>query len=155
MFGLESGVLVGRDGVANVEVVRIEILPGATASGADVTYSYQVTLSQPVEHVDDNIENSALLSGVQFQATDDEGDVITGSISVTIVDDVPTANADATPTAEDTAVTFNVIANDDAGCRCACDADSGFGCACRLAALGSWRTATSRSRLRTGSRALR
>ena len=116
-------------------MVRIAILTGATASGADVTYSYQVTLSQPVKHVDDESENSALLSGVQFQATDDEGDVITGSISVTIVDDVPTANADVTTTAEDTAVTFNVITNDDRWCGCACDADCGIACgSCRLAA---------------------
>jgi len=110
-FGLESGALVGRDSVTNAEVIRIAILAGATAAGTDVTYSYQVTLSQPVKHVDDNSENTALLTGVQFRATDDEGDFITGTVNVSVVDDVPEAVADATTTAEDTAVTYNVITN--------------------------------------------
>jgi hypothetical protein len=114
-FALESGVLVGRDSVTNTEVIRVAILSGATALGTDVTYSYQVTLSQPVKHVDDESENSALLTGVQFQATDDEGDIVTGTVSVTIVDDVPTAVADTTTTAEDTAVVYNVLTNDVAG----------------------------------------
>ncbi len=108
-FALESGVLVGRSTADNSEVIRIAILTGATASGTDVTYSYQVTLSQPVKHVDDESENSKLLTGVTFKATDDEGDFITGTVSVTIVDDVPTATNDTNLVDEAGTVTGNVL----------------------------------------------
>ena len=78
-FALDgAGALVGTVDGGATEVIRIEILTGASAAGTDVTYSYKVTLSQPVKHVDDESENSALLSGVTFTATDSDGDTVHG-----------------------------------------------------------------------------
>jgi VCBS repeat-containing protein len=113
-FGLEGGALVGRDSVTNAEVIRIAVTGAVSGPGAgDVTYSYSTTLSQPLKHAAGAVENSAVLSGVTFQATDKDGDPVQGSFSVTVVDDVPQANADGPVTpAEDTAVTFSVVGND-------------------------------------------
>ena len=87
-FALVGGALVGSANGA--EVIRIEITNALAGPGAgEVTYSYSVTLSQPVEHADGNLENSDLLSGVTFRVTDSDTDQQTGTFNVTVVDDVP------------------------------------------------------------------
>ena len=119
VFVLESGVLVGRSGGA--EVIRIEI-SGAVAgpNAGDVTYTYSTTVSQPIKHVASGSEDSVTLTGVTFEVTDSETDTATGSFNVTVVDDVPSLNVtkgddagvvlvtqdaetDGVPTAEDVA----------------------------------------------------
>ncbi|MBN7761838.1 cadherin-like domain-containing protein [Nitratireductor aquibiodomus] len=112
-FALEGGVLVGRSAGDNSEVVRIEVLAGATASGSDVTYDYKVTLSAPVRHPVNHTEDSVTLSGVSFTATDSDGDPVPVTVDVTVVDDVPSAVDDvATQGAENTAFTINAFDND-------------------------------------------
>ena len=60
----------------------------------EVSYTYSTTLSQPIKHTSldgqplDNSENSALLSGVTFEVTDNDADTTQGTFSVTIVDDI-------------------------------------------------------------------
>ncbi|TCS19698.1 T1SS-143 domain-containing protein/predicted secreted protein (type I secretion substrate), partial [Aminobacter aminovorans] len=116
-FGLESGALVGRDSVTNVEVIRIAVTGAVSGPGAgDVTYTYSTTLSQPIKHTAGAIENSAVLSGVTFQATDKDGDPVQGTFSVTVVDDVPQANATTAATVlDDEAQPGGITANEAPG----------------------------------------
>ena len=76
-----------------------------------LTYSYSVTLSQPLLHVDGSpVENNLVLQNVTFHVTDSDGDTSTGAFDVTIVDDAPQANADADTAPNDgTDATGNVI----------------------------------------------
>ena len=120
-FALVGGELVGT--ANGVEVMVISITNAVAGPGAgQVTYTYEAELLQPVQHADvGNNENTDLLSGVQFQVTDSDGDQATGSFNVTVVDDVPSidvtqtnetgvtlttqdAETDGNPTAQDTAV---------------------------------------------------
>ena len=90
-FALVGGKLVGSVDGGETPVITIEILSGATQSGNTVSYSYLVTLHQPIQHSDPNGEDSELLSGVTFQATDLSGDSVQGSFNVTVFDDIPVA----------------------------------------------------------------
>ena len=113
-FALSSGDLVGTVSGGVTEVIRIHIVSAVAGPGGQVTYTYSTTLSQPVEHADGALpENSELLTGVTFRATDSDGDPIQDTFDVTIVDDVPQAVADTTTTGEDTQITYNVITNGD------------------------------------------
>src|SRR5439155_12928898 len=113
-FALVGGDLVGAGSGGATEVSRLHMVSavGGPLAG-DVTYTYSATLSRPLEHADGLLENSITLTGVTFQATDKDGDPVQGTFNVTIVDDVPQAVADTRSTAEDTAVTYNVITNGD------------------------------------------
>jgi T1SS-143 domain-containing protein len=96
-FALEAGALVGRDSVTSDVVIRIAVQPAPTLSGTEVTYSYVVTLSEPVKHPtldggpEDDSENFTLLSGVRFEAVDSDGDPVQGTVDVRIFDDIPVA----------------------------------------------------------------
>ena len=108
-FALDgSGDLVGSAGAT--EVIRIHITGASLTNVAtgEVSYTYSTTLSQPIKHTSldgqplDNSENSALLSGVTFEVTDNDADTTQGTFSVTIVDDI------ALPIAPDPLVGSNV-----------------------------------------------
>ena len=111
VFALEAGTgdLVGKDG--STEVIRIHITGASLTNAAtgEVTYTYSTTLSQPIKHASldgqpgDNSENSALLSGVTFEVTDNDTSTTQGTFNVTIVDDVPvqTAGTEAKTVYED------------------------------------------------------
>ena len=98
MFALDgSGDLVGTVSAGASEVIRIHLVSAAAGPGAgDVTYTYSTTLSQPLEHADGALENAITLTGVTVQVTDSDSDTLPVSFDVTIVDDVPQANADGT-----------------------------------------------------------
>ncbi len=118
-FALVGGVLVGSSN--GNEVIRIEITGAVNGAGAgEVVYSYSVTLLQPVRHATPGLEDTAVLSGVQFRVTDSDSTSSTGSFNVTILDDVPSvdvikgndstvllttrdAYTDGTPTQQDSA----------------------------------------------------
>ena len=89
-FALVGGKLVGSAG--GVTVLTLEVT-GASVAGSNVTYTYKVTLEQPVKHPAGSGENTDLLSGVTFEVTDADGSKAQGSFSVTVVDDTPTATA--------------------------------------------------------------
>jgi len=116
VFALEGGDLVGRSAGDNSEVIRISVTDSTDNGDGSVDYEYTVTLAQPVQHPTNDNEDSLVLSGIQFTATDgDDGDTTTGTFSVTVVDDVPTAVADTINTPEDTEVTVDVLDNDIIG----------------------------------------
>nr|WP_294846917.1 tandem-95 repeat protein [uncultured Sphingomonas sp.] len=102
-----SGQLVGSAGGVNVMIISIT---GATTVGNVVTYTYSAQLLQPVQHADvGNNENTDILSGVQVQVTDSDGDTATASFNVTVVDDVPSAApVVVNQVGEDTNVSFNL-----------------------------------------------
>ncbi|WP_292327959.1 DUF5801 repeats-in-toxin domain-containing protein [Mesorhizobium sp.] len=120
VFALDAGTgdLVGKDGAT--EVIRIH-LTGATLTNiatGEVTYTYSTTLSQPLEHANGALENSALLSGVTFQVTDKDTDTAQGSFNVTIVDDVPSVTvvaASAVKAALDETATSSGVATINTG----------------------------------------
>ncbi|WP_037505022.1 Ig-like domain-containing protein, partial [Sphingobium bisphenolivorans] len=99
-FALDgAGDLVGSS--AGGEVIRIHIVSATVGTGVDatkVTYSYSVTLSQPVQHSVAGSEDSDLLSGIGFEVTDTDNSKTAGSFSVTVVDDLPALTVSDTPT---------------------------------------------------------
>ncbi|MBS7671295.1 DUF5801 repeats-in-toxin domain-containing protein, partial [Croceicoccus gelatinilyticus] len=90
-FSLVGGEIVGTVDGGATTVITIA-LDGYVAgpNAGDITYTYSAVLSQAIDHADTgNSENTAVISGVSFQVTDSDGDPETGSVDVTIVDDVP------------------------------------------------------------------
>jgi VCBS repeat-containing protein len=72
------------------------VAPGATAS-ATVT----VTLADNLHHAPINGPQIGALGTVTVQATDTDGDIATGVVTVQVVDDVPTAKPDVDSVTED------------------------------------------------------
>ena len=105
-----GGDLVGTTGGAN-EVIRIEIIGATPPSGGVVTYTYKVTLDEPLKHSGNDNEDIETLSGVKFQVTDSNGNSLptSGSFDITIVDDVPVAEANTRVVAEGTLNTADVV----------------------------------------------
>ncbi|MBA4764271.1 MAG: tandem-95 repeat protein [Erythrobacter sp.] len=88
-FALDGGDLVGTIDGGATEVVRITLNAGTDNGDGTVDYSYTVTLSEPLDHADDESENTQLLNGVTIQVTDSDGTQTPDTFTVTIVDDVP------------------------------------------------------------------
>ncbi|PWE18516.1 hypothetical protein DDZ18_02610 [Marinicauda salina] len=115
VFAIEGGVLVGRAQADNSVVIEVEVT-GSTPSGDEVTYDYQVTQHQPLQHADPDTEDDDSIT-VSFTGADgDDGDDVSGTFDVTINDDVPEAFDDSfTQTNENDPVSGNVLANNGAG----------------------------------------
>ncbi|WP_189545999.1 Ig-like domain-containing protein, partial [Mesorhizobium sp. M2E.F.Ca.ET.209.01.1.1] len=104
---------------ANVHVNVTTPLGMLTITGYDAgtgQVSYTYTLEHSDQHPDGNGTNSTF-DNITVIVTDTDGDVsLPGTLSVKIVDDVPTAHDDsATQAAENAAVAVDVKANDTAG----------------------------------------
>ncbi|MEI8697351.1 Ig-like domain-containing protein [Mesorhizobium sp. ISC15] len=84
---------------------------GTLTLNADGTYSY--TLTAPVDGADaDNGTNTVNnVESFTYQATDANGNTITSTITIDVVDDVPTANADTNSVAEGAIATGNVLSD--------------------------------------------
>src|SRR6476659_6408783 len=82
---------------------------------ADGSYTY--TLTNPVDGTTaDNGTNT--VNGVDsftYTATDANGNTVTGTIHVNVIDDVPTAHADVNTVTEGASVSGNVLPNDVSG----------------------------------------
>ncbi|MDD2055844.1 Ig-like domain-containing protein, partial [Pseudomonas putida] len=63
----------------------------------------------------DNGANIALNETFSYSATDAVGNTVTGTIQISIVDDVPTAKADTAQVTEGNTVSTNVLGNDTLG----------------------------------------
>jgi len=81
--------------------------------------SYVYTLTKPVDSATaDNGANVEAVESFQYEATDANGNTALGTITVSIVDDVPTAHADAAMTVSEAAgqtTGTNLLANDVRG----------------------------------------
>ncbi|MCL6730724.1 DUF5801 repeats-in-toxin domain-containing protein, partial [Sphingomonas hankyongi] len=112
-----SGHLVGSDGTNDVIVISIT---GATpGSGGQVTYTYEVDLLGPVQHLGGteltSSEDTISLTGIQFEITDSDGDHASSSFDVAIVDDVPTAGTPDTEGLPTLVVDESPVGQDEGG----------------------------------------
>ncbi|PTB00889.1 retention module-containing protein, partial [Halomonas urumqiensis] len=104
--------------VNGVEVIRVELNGGdpSVSDPANATsISYVVTLSQPIDHPDSGVEDTL---DIGFDVTIDDGvnPAGSGSLTVTVEDDSPIANAVAvTQSQENVPVVIDVFANDAPG----------------------------------------
>ncbi len=81
-----------------------------TATGA-----YTVTQNSPILHESGQAENNASFT-VSYQVTDGDGDSVTGTLSVNVDDDTPTANADTyAPTITGQTLLSGLLGNDSFG----------------------------------------
>jgi VCBS repeat-containing protein len=80
----------------------------------DGTYTYTLT-SAPTTMPHANDGPNTLSESFTYQATDPLGNSVTSTIVINIVDDVPTAHADAVSVAEGGTVSGNVLGNDVLG----------------------------------------
>ncbi|PTL88915.1 hypothetical protein C6W88_20140, partial [Halomonas litopenaei] len=130
----EAGLATGSDAASNSEVAEGQ-LQASDAQGDALTFtattlrgsygtlvieengSYTYTLDTAVTGAEaDNGPNTLNGQDVfSYTVTDAHGNSSTASISINIVDDVPTAVDDVVSTAEDTEVTVDVLANDEGG----------------------------------------
>ncbi|WP_221621193.1 Ig-like domain-containing protein [Halomonas sp. YLB-10] len=130
----EAGLATGSDAASNSEVAEGQ-LQASDAQGDALKFtattlrgsygtlvieengSYTYTLDTAVTGAEaDNGQNTLNGQDVfSYTVTDAHGNSSTASISINIVDDVPTAVDDAVSTAEDTEVTVDVLANDEGG----------------------------------------
>jgi hypothetical protein len=95
-------------GVAgDVEVFTVEITdPTNVGEGTGYTF----TLLESIDHKDGDVSLDELELPFNIVATDSDGDSVTSSFSVTVVDDVPVAS-DLHTMSEDGVLTFNVSAD--------------------------------------------
>ena len=113
-----NGDLVGQ--VDGETVITIAITGATTDANGVVTYSYSVDLDGPLDQADPTIED-ALAFDVQFRASEDAEangtDSVTGSFTVTVRDDVPSAQDDSDTVAQGTygPITGDVTDNDTVG----------------------------------------
>ncbi|WP_448647330.1 retention module-containing protein [Pseudomonas mohnii] len=87
---------------------------GLIQLNSDGTYTYTLTTpANTTPHANDGA--NTVTETFTYQATDSLGNVVTSTIVVNIVDDVPKANADTASVTEGGVVTGNVLANDVGG----------------------------------------
>ncbi|MDD0972561.1 retention module-containing protein [Pseudomonas fontis] len=87
-------------------------ITGYNASTGVVTYTYTL-LDNEVHPTGNGINN--LTESFTVTATDTDGSTASGSLDVTIVDDVPTARPDTTSVLEGATTSYNVLTNDTKG----------------------------------------
>ena len=88
---------------------------GTIQVNSDGSYVYTLTKPFDTSPDADNGANTEVAESFQYRVTDDAGNSTTGTITVNIVDDVPTAQVDVNAAASGQTVTGNVEANDTAG----------------------------------------
>jgi len=102
-------LLIGSAAGVSGTILSIQLLSGGTVNGTEVTYQYVVTLHQPIRHSQATEEDSEFLNGVQFEVTDANGDPVTGSFNVEIVDDIPHAQNDTAEAQEANIASLNAV----------------------------------------------
>ncbi|MBY5940983.1 tandem-95 repeat protein [Halomonas sp. DP5N14-9] len=75
---------------------------------------YKVVLAKPLDHSNPSVESDINFS-VGYTITDGVGDSASGSIDITVDDDMPVTNADVATTDNDGSVTVDVLGNDQFG----------------------------------------
>ena len=82
---------------------------GTIQVNADGSYVYTLTKPFDTSPDADNGANTEVAESFQYRVTDADGNSATGTITVNIVDDVPTAHADTNSVVEGAIVTGNVL----------------------------------------------
>ena len=95
-FALDaSGNIVGTVDGGAVTVITVTLTGADVGAEGVVTYGYEVTLLQPVDHPVTGSEDAVTIPDIGFTVTDGDGSPVSGSFTATITDDVPTAAATA------------------------------------------------------------
>jgi len=80
--------------IDGTDIFTVAITGATPGTGGEVTYGYEVTLLEEMDHlIGDDIESTFDFTA-QFTVTDSDGDPVNGDFEVTVVDDVPEANDD-------------------------------------------------------------
>ncbi|MCO8314359.1 retention module-containing protein [Pseudomonas mandelii] len=114
-----SGTLVGSV-TGTTGVITYTLVGSATGTYGQIllnpngSYTYTLT-SAPTTTPNANDGPNTLSESFTYQATDPLGNSVTSTIVINIVDDVPTAHADAVTVAEGGTVSGNVLGNDVLG----------------------------------------
>ncbi|EJL96324.1 VCBS repeat-containing protein [Pseudomonas sp. GM102] len=114
-----SGTLVGSV-TGTTGVITYTLVGSATGTygqillNPDGSYTYTLTTA-PATTPNVNDGPNTLSESFTYQATDPLGNSVTSTIVINIVDDVPTAHADAVSVAEGGTVSGNVLGNDVLG----------------------------------------
>ena len=116
-------ITTGGDGLAAVRVNGTDVTGGGsvttslgtlTVSEDGGSYSWTYTLdTNSTDHSSDGTAADAVRELFDIQVEDSDGDTADSTLGIDVQDDVPTAVDDSTDTAEDTAVTYNVLTNSD------------------------------------------
>ncbi|MBR1148896.1 DUF5801 repeats-in-toxin domain-containing protein, partial [Bradyrhizobium sp. AUGA SZCCT0431] len=107
------------DGAHTLLAVTLDLsAPASIAAGATNTVTVTATLSDNLQHVLANGAQISSIGSVSVAATDTDGDITTGTVNVTVQDDVPlAANDGPAGVVEDGAslVSGSVLSNDASG----------------------------------------
>ncbi|EJM16533.1 VCBS repeat-containing protein [Pseudomonas sp. GM18] len=113
--GTLAGSVTGTSGAITYTLVGSAIgTYGQILINPDGSYTYTLT-SAPTTTPHANDGPNTLSESFTYQATDVLGNSVTSTIVINIVDDVPTAHADAVSVAEGGTVSGNVLGNDVLG----------------------------------------
>ncbi|EHS53634.1 outer membrane adhesin like protein, partial [Rhizobium sp. PDO1-076] len=82
--------LIGSINGAQAIIVTLTAPASVIAAGTSGTASVNVELTDNFPHANASGENNVTLTGITVVATDTDGDMATASVTVTVVDDVPT-----------------------------------------------------------------
>src|SRR3546814_2673100 len=74
--------------IDNVDIFTVSIT-GTSTNGGEVTYSYEVTLLNEMDHLTGPNDENWFDFTAEFKATDSTGDEVPGDFQVKVVDDVP------------------------------------------------------------------
>ncbi|MFL8987158.1 retention module-containing protein [Pseudomonas sp. QLc11A] len=109
---VSAGVAAGFPQTAVTPLGSTLTITGYNSTTGVISYSY--TLNDNETHPTANGANS-LTENINVVATDTDGDIANGQINVNIIDDLPTAKADADSVQEGGTVSGNVLDNDIGG----------------------------------------
>ncbi|MBY5986289.1 cadherin-like domain-containing protein, partial [Halomonas sp. DP5Y7-2] len=119
-------ITTGGDSLSSLVINGVNVTAGGTVVGDFGTlivsvsdagdYSWSYTLDGSTEdHTSQGTGSDDLADQFAITATDSDGDEASTDLTIQVQDDVPVAVNDSANTAEDTPITYNVLANDTQG----------------------------------------
>ncbi|MBN8411024.1 VCBS domain-containing protein [Halomonas litopenaei] len=119
-------ITTGGDSLASLVINGVNVTAGGTVVGDFGTltvsvsdagdYSWSYTLDDSTQdHTSQGTGSDDLADQFAITATDSDGDEASTDLTIQVQDDVPVAVNDSANTAEDTPITYNVLANDTQG----------------------------------------
>ena len=110
---VDDTTITGSDGATLIVTLKLTA-PASIAAGASGDATVTATLANNYDsHSGINVDDLQALGSVSVVASDQDGDSATGTVSVSVSDDLPVATDDGSSLTEDTAsVAGNVLSND-------------------------------------------
>ncbi|MGE8066349.1 retention module-containing protein, partial [Pseudomonas sp. NPDC089569] len=110
---ISDGVAAGFPQTATTALGSTFTITGYNPATGVVSYSYTLNYTDPHHPTGDGA--NSIRENISVVATDSDGSTAHGEINVNVIDDVPTAHADAVSVGEGGVVTGNVLWNDVGG----------------------------------------